>query len=183
MLNDALSKLADDLRKNGIDYAVIGAVALNQHGYQRFTSDIDILLTREGLERFRGKLVGLGYRPAFEGATKKFRSTSENVPVEIIVEGEYPGDGLPKPVQFPSPADASIDIDGIQTIDLKTLVELKLSSGMTAPDRLKDLADVQELIKVRDLTAAFAESLDDYVRSKYLELWHAVDNARSRDVN
>jgi len=180
MLNDALSKLAADLRKNGIDYAVIGAVALNQHGYQRFTSDIDILLTREGLDTFREKLVGLGYRPAFEGATKKFRSTGENVPVEIIVEGEYPGDGFPKPIRFPSPTEASVDIDGIQTIDLKTLVELKLCSGMTAPDRLKDLADVQELIKARELKADFAASLDEYVRDKYMELWQAVDNARGR---
>src|SRR5688500_2148276 len=75
MLNDALSKLAQDLDRQHIDYAVIGAVALNQHGFQRFTSDIDVLLTRTGLEEFSEKLVGLGYRPAFEGARKKFRTT------------------------------------------------------------------------------------------------------------
>src|ERR1041384_3282256 len=112
MLNDALKKLAHDLGKNGIDYTVIGAIALNQHGYQRFTTDIDILLTKEGLEKFHEKLVGLGYRPAFEGALKKFRTTSENVPVEVITSGEYPGDGLPKPVQFPNPGEASVVIDG-----------------------------------------------------------------------
>jgi hypothetical protein len=56
-----------------IDYNVIGAVALNQHGYRRFTEDIDLLLTREGLEKFRNELVGKEFRPAFEGATRKFK--------------------------------------------------------------------------------------------------------------
>jgi len=45
---------------------------------------------------------------------------------------------------------------------------------MTAPDRLKDLADVQELIKVRRLSNEFAERLNPYVRERYLELSNAV---------
>ena len=45
---------------------------------------------------------------------------------------------------------------------------------MTAPDRLKDLADVQELIKIKALTRDFADKLDPYVRNKYLELLDAV---------
>ena len=69
-INETLRRVARDLENRGIDYSVIGAVALNQHGYRRFTEDIDLLLTREGLERFQRELVGLGYRPAFEGATK-----------------------------------------------------------------------------------------------------------------
>jgi hypothetical protein len=48
---------------------------------------------------------------------------------------------------------------------------------MTAPDRLKDLADVQELIKARGLDAGFAEKLDPYVRGQYLKLWQAVERA------
>lgn len=53
MLNHTLLRLAADLERHGIDYAVIGAVALNQHGYKRFTEDIAILLTREGLGQFQ----------------------------------------------------------------------------------------------------------------------------------
>ena len=174
MLNDALTKLAVDLERSGIEYAVIGAVALNSHGYRRFTEDIDLLLTREGLDSFREKLVGLGYRPAFEGARRKFRTTEGNVPVDIITTGEFPGDGLPKPIVFPDPSAVSIEIDGIRTISIVLLVELKLSSGMTAPDRLKDLADVQEIIKIKNLDAAFAEKLNEYVQAKYLELYDAV---------
>lgn len=180
MLNDALSRLARDLDRNEIDYAVIGAVALNQHGYRRFTEDIDLLMTTEGLERFRETLVGLGYRPAFEGAKKKFRTSDGNVPVKIITTGEFPGDGLPKPVVFPDPSTISEEIDGIKTVTLVKLIELKLTSGISAPDRLKDLADVQELIRVKNLTASLAEQLDPYVREKYLELWSAVSRASER---
>ena len=183
MLNDTLRKLAADLERNDIDYAVIGAVALNQHGYRRFTEDIDLLLTGEGLEKFRKTLIGLGYRPAFPGATRKFRTTGENIPVEIITSGEFPGDGLPKPVTFPEPKDSAIVIDGVRTISLEKLIELKLASGMTAGDRLKDLADVQELIKLKALDADFTEKLNEYVRAKYLELWQAVDAAKISDDN
>ncbi|HQU82018.1 MAG TPA: hypothetical protein PKY59_02775 [Pyrinomonadaceae bacterium] len=173
-LNETLRRVTKDLENRGIEYSLIGAVALNQHGYRRFTEDIDLLLTREGLEKFQKELVGLGYRPAFEGATKKFRTTQENVTVEIITAGEFPGDGKPKAVVFPNPTENQTEIDGIKTLTLEKLVELKLASGMTAPHRLKDLADVQELIKVKDLKADFAEKLDPFVREKFLELQKAV---------
>jgi hypothetical protein len=175
-LNEVLRKITKDLENKGISYNVIGAIALNQHGYQRFTQDIDLLLSREGLEKFQKELVGLGYHPAFEGATKKFRTTAENVTVEIITEGEFPGDGKPKPVVFPNPAESETEIDGIKTLSLEKLIELKLASGMTAPHRLKELADVQEIIKIKDLTAEFAEKLNPFVREKFLELQKAVED-------
>jgi hypothetical protein len=181
MLNNALSRLASDLDRCHIEYAVIGAIALNQHGFQRLTVDIDLLMTPEALERFKDELVGLGYRPYFEGAKKKFRSVVDNVPVEVITSGEFPGDGLPKPVAFPEPTEYTVVIDGIKTITLEKLVELKLASGMTATDRLKDLADVQELIKIKHLDASFADMLNNYVRPKYLELHEAVEQGRARD--
>jgi hypothetical protein len=176
-LNEVLRKITKDLENKGIDYNLIGAGALNQHGYRRFTEDIDLLLSREGLEKFQKELVGLGYRPAFEGATKKFRTTAENVTVEVIVEGEFPGDGKPKPVVFPNPNESNTEIDGIKTLSLEKLVELKLASGMTAPHRLKDLADVQELIKIKELTAEFAEKLNPFVQAKFLELQKAVEDS------
>ena len=177
-LNETLRRIVKDLESHGIDYNLIGAVALNQYGYRRFTEDIDLLLTKEGLEKFRSELVGLGYRPAFEGAPKKFGTTRENVPIEIITAGEYPGDGKPKPVRFPSPQESSIEIDGIRTVSLEKLVELKLASGMTAPHRLKDLADIQEVIKLKNLSSDFAENLNPFVREKFLELQKSVADVK-----
>jgi hypothetical protein len=45
---------------------------------------------------------------------------------------------------------------------------------MTKPSRLKDLADVLELIKVLRLPEGFADTLDPYVRPKFLELWSVI---------
>jgi len=178
ILNETLRRVTKDLENHQIDYSVIGAVALNQHGYRRFTEDINLLLTKEGLEKFRNELIGKGYRPAFEGATKIFRTTQENVTVEVITSGEFPGDGKPKPVVFPNPSKYQTEIDGVKTLILEKLIELKLASGMTAPHRLKDLADVQELIKLKNLSAEFADKLNLFVREKFLELQTAVENAK-----
>ncbi len=178
ILNDTLRRVTKDLENHQIDYSVIGAVALNQHDYRRFTEDINLLLTKEGLEKFRNELIGKGYRPAFEGATKIFRTTQENVTVEVITSGEFPGDGKPKPVVFPNPSKYQTEIDGVKTLILEKLIELKLASGMTALHRLKDLADVQELIKLKNLSAEFADKLNLFVREKFLELQTAVENAK-----
>jgi len=178
-LNNALVRLVADLKEHRIDYLVIGAIALMAYGYPRFTEDIDLILDSNGLDRFHHELVGLEYSPAFQGARKRLRSTRDGTPIEIIAAGEYPGDGKPKPVSFPNPSETSVEIDGVRFPTLEKLIELKLASGMTAPDRLKDLADVQELIKIRALTNDFAEKLDPYVREKYLELAEAVQRGRS----
>lgn len=181
ILNQTIKRVKNDLERIGIDYTVIGALALNQHGYRRFTEDIDLLMTPEGLAKFQNELVGLGYRPEFEGARKRFRTTQENVRVEIITTGEYPGDGRPKPIRFHNPNTNYEIIDEVKTLTLEKLIELKLASGLSAPDRLKDLADVQELIKLKNLDAGFAEKLNPYVQAKFLELQHAVADARVRE--
>ena len=178
-INKTLIQLANDLERRGIDYIVIGAIALLAHGYPRFTEDIDLVMTSEGLQKFHDELVGLGYTPAFSGAKKRLRSTTDGVPIEVMTTGEFPGDGKPKPVSMPRPHEASIEIDGIKFVTLEKLIELKLASGISASDRLKDLADVQELIKIKQLDADFALKLDPYVRAKYLELEAAVRNSES----
>jgi hypothetical protein len=178
-LNKTLARLSTDLDEHGINYAVIGAVALLAHGYPRFTEDIHLVMTGEGLEKFHEELVGLGYVPAFPGARKTLKSTVDGVSIEVMTTGEYPGDGRPKPVSMPEPTEASTEIDGIRFVTLEKLIELKLASGMSAPDRLKDLADVQELIKIRKLDAEFGAKLNPYVRDKYYELEEAVRKSTS----
>jgi len=173
-LNKALAKVTRDLKDHGIDYMVIGAVALMEHGYPRLTEDIDLVLTPKGLEAFHRELIGLDYVPAFPGARKRLRSTTDGIIIEVMTTGEYPGDGKPKPVSIPEPYAASTEIDGVRVVTFEKLIELKLASGMTAPHRLKDLADVQELIRIRQLQPEFAERLDPYVREKFLELYETI---------
>ena len=180
LLNETLKQLARDLEAHRIPYSVIGAVALNQHGYRRFTEDIDLLMTKEGLQKFRDELVGRGYRLAFQGATRRFEATARRDPIEVITAGEYPGDGKVKPIAFPDPAESFVEIDGIKTVPLEKLVELKLASGTTNPGRIRDLGDVQELMRIRGLDASFAERLDSSVRGAYLDLYQGLVQAQDQ---
>ena len=111
--------------------------------------------------------------------SKGLRDTENDVDIDVLVAGDFPGDGLPKPVSFPEPGRLPRSMaNGFGSSRCRFSCELKLASGMTAPHRLKDLADVLELIKVANLPAAFSDQLDPYVREKYDELWRA---AQTRD--
>ena len=62
-------------------------------------------------------------------------------------------------------------MDDMSVLALPALIEPKLASGISAPDRLQDLADVLELIRVHSLQKDFGAGLNDYVLEKYEELW------------
>ena len=174
-VHKAALALADRLAKENVPYAIAGAMALGAHGYERMTTDVDLLLTPEGLARFKAANLGRGYVEKFAGS-KGMRDTENGVAIDVLLTGDYPGDGLPKPVSFPDPNDPAATIQGerFRILALPKLVELKLASGMTAPHRLKDLADVLELIRAARLESALADQLDPSVRDKYRELWQAA---------
>ena len=57
------------------------------------------------------------------------------------------------------------------TLQLPTLIELKIASALTAPDRPRDFDDVIQLIRANALPEDFRAQLDLYVQDKYAELW------------
>jgi Uncharacterised nucleotidyltransferase len=175
----ALHKITSDLKALGIPYAVVGGMALFRHGFRRFTEDVDVLVTKEDLKKIHSKLSGRGYLPV-HSRSKHLRDTESAVRIEFLTTGDFPGDGKKKPVAFPDPRDVAFEAEGIDYISLPKLVELKLASGMTNAARLKDLADVQELIKILKLPANFGEQLNPYVRPKFAELCAMVDSSRGR---
>ena len=148
-------------------------LALYKHGFRRFTEDVDILVTKDGLKAIHSALAGLGYVRAFAGS-KNLRDAELGVRIEFLIAGQFPGDGKPKPVHFPEPGAVAVERDGIKYLALSALVELKLASGISSADRGKDLVDVQELIKILHLPADFAEQIHPTVRAKYAELWAAT---------
>jgi hypothetical protein len=172
----ALRRLARVLDEKGIPYAVIGAMALNEWGYRRVTVDLDILLAPEGLRSLKEAVLGQGYVEKFPGS-RGMRDVEAGVDIDVVLAGEYPGDGKAKPVAFPDPARAAVRGRSVALLPLETLIELKLASGMSAPHRLKDLADVLELIRALGLPRETAASLDPSVRGKFEELWQAAQAA------
>lgn len=57
--------LVSALHAAGVRYLVAGGLAVNAHGYLRFTRDIDIVLqlSRGNIEAAFAALAGIGYRP------------------------------------------------------------------------------------------------------------------------
>ncbi len=156
-----------------MDFALAGGLAVGLRGHLRLTVDVDILITAEGLARFKDRWLGLGYVEKFRGS-KGVKDTETKVSIDFLIAGDFPGDGRPKPVRFPDPSSIPRGEEPYRILDLKTLVELKLASGLSAADRLLDLADVISLVRANRLPEDYADSLSPYVREKYLELWRAA---------
>ncbi len=174
-VHQTLRKIAGKLDELGIAYAIAGGMALGAHRFVRATVDVDILVTAAGLAALHRELEGLGYVAPFAGS-KNLRDATTGVRIEFLVAGQFPGDGKPKPVAFPDPAQAGVEIDGIRYLGLPSLVELKLASGMTGGvARMKDLADVISLIQTLHLPLDFARQLNPYVRPKYEELRRGLE--------
>jgi Nucleotidyl transferase AbiEii toxin, Type IV TA system len=169
----SLKRITRRLDELGIPYALVGGMAMFLHGFRRFTEDVDILVTSDGLEKIHRQLEGLGYVPPFAGS-KQLRDTETGVRIEFLVTGGFPGDGKPKPVVFPDPSGVVTEIEGIHVLSLPRLVELKLASGMSNPRRAKDLIDVQQMIETLQLPESFADQLDPSVREKFRELYAVI---------
>ncbi|HEX5045108.1 MAG TPA: hypothetical protein VFV75_19595 [Candidatus Polarisedimenticolaceae bacterium] len=179
---ETVRRLVKRLEEEGLGYVVAGGLAVLENGYRRATEDVDVIMRPADLELFRRRLVGRGYVPAFPGAAKSFRDAESGVRIEILTTGDFPGDGKPKPVAFPDPATAAVEGEDFRYLRLEPLLELKLASGISAPHRRRDLADVQDLIVSLDLPLALGDRLDASVREAYRTLWDEVrDVPRERD--
>lgn len=161
--HQTMRRLARRLKKAGIPYAIMGAMAVNAHGAERTTKDIDILLTPEGLERFRQEFVGEEYEQA-AGRPRRFVERQSGVTVDCLITGRYPGSGKPGPLRFPDPTEASQEIDKIRVLTLPQLIQLKLAAR-----RYYDFGDVVFLIRTNNLDDSFLRQLHPSVQKDFIE--------------
>jgi hypothetical protein len=166
----AVRKLVDILESEGVPYAIIGALALNEYGHRRVTIDVDLVMREADLQAFKARWLGRGYAERVAG-TGKLIDTEHDVHVDVLSTGRFPGDDKPKPIAFPDPATTAIRGKPFALLPIERWIELKLASGMVAPHRGKDLVDVQELIRSASLPRDLSLRLDPWVRDKFLELW------------
>jgi hypothetical protein len=162
-VHQTAKRLTKRLDKAGIPYAIMGAMAVNAHGAERTTKDVDILLTKEGLQRFKSEFLGKTYEPV-EGRPRRFREAQSGVTVDVLVTGHYPGRGGPGPFAFPDPSEASVDMEGSRVISLPMLIQLKLAAR-----RYYDFGDVVFLIRVHDLDESYLKKLHPAVHKDFIE--------------
>jgi len=75
----SFDSLVSALHSAGVRYLVAGGLAVNAHGYLRFTRDIDIVLqlSRGNIEAAFAALAGLGYRPIVPISAAEFADAGQ----------------------------------------------------------------------------------------------------------
>jgi hypothetical protein len=171
-VHQTMRRLLRRLKRASIEHVIVGGLAVKAHGYERTTKDVDVLLTREGFEEFKRRFVPKNYvlRP---GLKRRFLDRTNQVEVDVLVTGLYPGSGKPGPIAYPDPADVRMEVEKIAILDLVTLIQLKLAAR-----RHQDFADVVNLIRANNLDESFRDQLHESVRQDYIE---CVEERRRED--
>ena len=136
-LND-LKSLVKSLNENGVDYLLIGGYALFAHGYQRATTDIDIVVrpSKQEGEKIKQALMVLPDKVAAELDVDWFED-GETIRVadEIVVDLMFSACG--ETFETLNQYAQTLDLDGIplKTISLQGLLLTKQTV------REKDISD------------------------------------------
>jgi hypothetical protein len=153
----AAHRLHERLRAEGIPYVLVGGMAVHLHGYERHTSDVDILITHEGHVKLLNRLIGHGYEVS-KSNPSRIVDQENGAEIDLCFS-----DGS---ARWPQLFGNSIDIGPISVITLPRLIDMKLSAG-----RLEDTVDVVKLIKHHRLPKDFANQLAEEVRERWDQIW------------
>ncbi|HUL21198.1 MAG TPA: nucleotidyl transferase AbiEii/AbiGii toxin family protein [Thermodesulfobacteriota bacterium] len=152
-----------ELNGLGINYLVVGGLAVNFHGVPRMTYDIDlmVLLEPENVLKLVSKLTQWGYKPKIpidprdladetkrnswvhEKGMKALNFYSETLPIgeiDIVIDS---------PISYQELRSGAIRVElgdeRVPIVSIQDLIELKLQAG-----RKQDLADVEHLRMVME---------------------------------
>ena len=151
-----------------IPHCICGGVAVCLHGYQRNTTDVDIIINAQDSAQIKDVLVAAAY--VWDDKEKEFRSPS-GVAVQFLHSGAKAGKD--SEVTIPEPTgDLNVEVrEGLSVVKLSRLIEMKIACGMGSMRRThKDFADVVELIAIRNLDSSFAQYLHKSLRKTFKEL-------------
>jgi hypothetical protein len=151
--------IAQALQDAAVRYLVAGGLAVNAHGYLRFTKDVDLVLQLDlaNVRLALGALAALGYRPAIPVAAEQFADPAQRetwarekgmqvfqlwsdrhreTPIDIFVS---------EPFAFDPEYDAALvkplrDDLLVRFVTLSTLIRMKQLA-----DRPQDRLDVEHL--------------------------------------
>ncbi len=181
-VHDSMRRITARLKELGIPYAVCGGLALFHYGFRQFCTDVDILVTKENIDRIQQELVGKGYFQQSPYA-RTIRDEISGVKIDLLYVGYVPGEKAQQEIVFPRPEDASQESGGISYLQLPTLITLKIISGTYDIAGYKDIGSVISAIDVIDLPLDYAEQLAPSVRARYRELWQNVMDAYVRHMH
>ncbi len=140
MMASAADSVARRFEQEGIDFALIGGIALVLHGVDRTTKDIDFIIERAAAERADELLLSMGFERL--SRNEVFGNyLLEPLRVDLLyTRGEHSKRMLEQ-AQRVRVRNASRKVVGPED-----LIGLKLQALANNPTRLQDWADVQSLL-------------------------------------
>jgi len=164
----SFEKIAGALNQAKVRYLVVGGLAVNAHGYARFTNDIDLVIRLEKKDIFAAfkALKKLGYNPLTpitveefaDSKARKSLSKTKNMMVLQMWSDRHPQTPVDIFMTEPFDFDSEYRMALIQTISsglrvrfvsLKTLIKLK-----TRANRAEDKVDIKYLKAILSLDDA-----------------------------
>ncbi len=158
---DVAREVSELLRAGEIEGAIIGGVAVVLHGHVRTTVDVDVFVHDH--ERLAAALRKSGF--TFEPEHRQF--VRKGVPVHLVTME-----------QLQVAPNRYEDRDGVVTVSLADLVNIKLRTGTTDPLRAQDLADVIGLIEANKLSSSFAPQIRKELRPEFRKLVQMIEARR-----
>jgi len=158
----SMYKLLATLSDAGVDYVLIGGLAVTLHGYQRVTMDVDVVLSMDdaNLAKFVNSATAAGLRPVLPIPLDALRDASlidqwhrekgvlafalrspDTIAamIDILVRPVVPFEELKRNAVVKRVGPLSIPVAGIDD-----LIRLKTGTGRT-----KDVLDIEERAKIK----------------------------------
>jgi hypothetical protein len=167
-----LEKILNALQNAGVQFEIVGGVAVNAHIFPRnrsrsfVTRDIDVLIRRDDLERAARAAEPLGYqaKKMMGGYTliRPEQELAEAVHLLFVGEKSKSTQPLPHPDLHPEEKDFLGIV--VPVAPLRDLLQMKLSSL-----RPKDLVHLEILDEAGLITAAMESELPDALRERLTE--------------
>lgn len=152
-----------------IPHYVCGGFAVQEHGYPRFTVDVDIIVP--DVDFAREKLGMNGFKEN-SGSKMTVTDRETKVEVDLLPGGSKVDSG---PLTLPVPTQVS---DRPQILALGDLISCKLSTYIgRGIARAQDYADVVKLIEANHLPREYG--VDSNVRDLYCGIWDELHAMRS----
>jgi Nucleotidyltransferase of unknown function (DUF6036) len=152
-------EISQIMRRRKITGAVIGGVAVVLHGHTRSTTDVDVFVDQPLLPIVE-HLISEGF--TYDESSREF--SRGGVPLHLVTRE-----------QITNPPRETVEIEGVTTVSLADLIEMKLASGTRNMLRAQDLADVIGLIRHNRLTGEFAKHLEKSLRPAFRKLVKAIE--------
>jgi hypothetical protein len=149
ILDKNFREFIDYLNKNDVEYLLVGGYAVVLHGYPRYTGDMDIWVSKTSANYLKlVKAFEAFAMPVFDMTLPNFLGsqfdvfTFGKVPYSIEILTDLKGLDFDKAYQ-------NYELKEMKGLSVKMLNLQDLYTSKQASARMKDLADIEELKKIK----------------------------------